>query len=70
MLPIFSKSLDAVTTDDVNTLVRERYPEDSTVEFKEQLPSKSGKDPWYEGKNKIGDHARNEIVEEVIAFAT
>jgi len=69
MLPIFSKPLDAVTADDVNAFVRERYPEGSTVEFKEQLPSKSGKDPWYQGKNKVGDYARNEIVEEVIAFA-
>ena len=67
MLPIFSKPLETVTSGDASALVAEEYPEDGTVEFKERIPHKGGSDPWYAGKS-IGDHGRNQLLEEVIAF--
>lgn len=69
MPSIFSKPLNEITAIDVQALVDENYPEDSTVEFKEKLPSKDGDDPWYTGASSISDRARNQILEEVIALA-
>jgi schlafen family protein len=68
MLPVFSKPLEAVTPDDIQLLITEAYPEDATVEFKEKLPHKQGDDPWYQGRDS-SDYARNQLLEEVIAFA-
>ena len=48
----------------------EKVIEGIDIEFKETLPSKKNQtDPWLEVKNKIGDYARNQILEEIIAFA-
>ncbi len=69
MLPLFSKPLEAVTCDDIQLLVSEAYPEDTTVEFKEKLPHRQGgEDPWYQG-GAHSEYARNHLLEEVIAFA-
>jgi Schlafen, AlbA_2 len=69
MLPVFSKPLEAVTPDDIQLLITEAYPEGATVEFKEKLPHKQGgDDPWYQGRDP-SEYARNQLLEEVIAFA-
>ena len=68
MIPLFSKSLEALDATDVRHLISEQFPEGSTVEFKEALPSKKGPEKWGEG-GQLSDYARNKILEEIVAFA-
>lgn len=71
MLPLFSKSLRAITPEDVERLITDAYPEGDDVEFKQELPAtgSGAADPWMNGGLNIGDRARNEILEEIAAFA-
>jgi hypothetical protein len=66
---MFNKPINSLSKDDILRLIEEKVPEGYGVEFKETLPSKKGNDPWIDGKGRIGDHARNQILEEIIAFA-
>ena len=50
-------------------MIDERVPEGAQIEFKESLPSRNGSDPWVRGQDRIGDYARNRILEEAVAFA-
>ncbi len=66
---VFGKRLHEITKDDIERLVAEAVQEDGEIEFKETLPARDGRDAWLDGGNRIGDRARNKILEEVIAFA-
>jgi predicted HTH transcriptional regulator len=66
---MFQKSLNDVTPEDVYRVITEAVPESQEVEFKGELPANQGSDPWTNGREHIGDKARNELLEEVIAFA-
>ena len=66
---MFDKPITELAPEDIERLIEERVIEGIDIEFKETLPSKKGNDPWIEGKDKIGDYARNQILEEIIAFA-
>ncbi|MEO1352159.1 MAG: ATP-binding protein [Cyanobacteria bacterium J06635_15] len=67
---MLKKRLTNVNKNDISKIIEEQVKESSEVEFKEDLPARKGDlDPWIKGENKIGDRARNEILEEVIAFA-
>ena len=67
---LFKKRLSELTREDIERVVTEAVQEGAEVEFKSALPAKSGSsDPWLDGCERIGDRARNEIVEEVVAFA-
>lgn len=67
---MFSKRLSEIDSNDIRRLVHEEVRESTEVEFKSSLPAKDGRqDPWMKGENKIGDRARNELLEEIIAFA-
>lgn len=67
---MFSKRTAELQSSDIETVVAEQWQESSQLELKETLPSKKkGGDPWLSTQESIGDHARNQIVEEVIAFA-
>ncbi len=66
---MFGKRLHEITKDDIERLVAEAVQEDGEIEFKETLPARDGRDAWLDGGNRIGDRARNKILEEVIAFA-
>lgn len=67
---MLSKRLSELRKGDIDQLIEEEVSEGANVEFKKSLPTKgNGMDPWIEGKGKIGDKARNELIEEVIAFA-
>jgi hypothetical protein len=69
MLAVFTKTLDLVGAADIAELAAQTWPEGYEVEFKETLPNrKGGQHPWLTGGD-IGDHARDEILSEVIAFA-
>lgn len=70
MLGIFTKPLELIGSHDVAELCDKKWPEGYTVEYKKTLPHKSGgSDSWLAGADKIGDFARDQILEEVIAFA-
>ena len=69
MIEVISKSADQISIGDIESLIDSQVPESEQIEFKESLPAKKGHDPWLEGKNQIGDRAKNEILEEVVAFA-
>jgi hypothetical protein len=70
VLAIFTKRLDLISAADIAELTAEKWPEGYQVEFKKALSVKKGSPhPWFTGGDDIGDHARNEILGEVIAFA-
>jgi hypothetical protein len=67
---ISSEPLDSIVADDIHQLCTDQISEGAEIEFKADLPHKDGigKDSWY-SSGPIGDRARNEIAEEVVAFA-
>ena len=70
MTAILSKPLDEIGLDDIRALISGKVPEGTQIEFKESLPAGKGRsDPWLTGGSEIGERARNEILEEVVAFA-
>jgi Putative DNA-binding domain len=67
---ISSKPIGAITEDDIKELCADQVSEGTELELKSDLPHKDGlqKDAWHSGGG-IGDRARNEIAEEIVAFA-
>jgi predicted HTH transcriptional regulator len=67
---ILRKSIDAITADDIGQLCADQLSESAELELKSDLPHKDGlgKDPWHSGGG-IGERARNEIADEIAAFA-
>ena len=70
MFNVISKPADQIGLSDIEELIASRVPEGEQIEFKESL-SEKGKspDPWMDGKDQIGDRARNKVLEEAVAFA-
>ena len=69
MLAVFTKPIELVTAADIVELYAQTWPEGYEVDFKEALPDRrGGQHPWFTGGD-IGDHARDEILSQVIAFA-
>jgi Putative DNA-binding domain len=70
MTRILRAQLASLTATDVDQLCADQAAEGTELEFKSDLPSKAGRgaDPWHAGDG-IGEYARNEIAEEIIAFA-
>ncbi len=71
MIAVLKKLADQIDLGDVQALIAENVPESAQIEFKESLPAKGSgdPDPWMQGNGRIGDRARNAILEEVVAFA-
>ncbi|MDE2771107.1 MAG: ATP-binding protein [Bacteroidota bacterium] len=71
MTDILSKPIRDITHADIESLVASGVPEGEQMEFKKELPAKgTGKqDPWMSGQKRIGSHAKNKILKEVVAFA-
>jgi Putative DNA-binding domain len=67
---ILREPIESITAQDVQQLCADQVSEGSEIELKADLPSKDGlgKDSWHTGKS-VGQYARNEIAEEIIAFA-
>lgn len=65
---MLSKPAGQVGIADVRALVSSEVPEGEQIEFKGSLPAR-GRDPWTTGGDKIGDRARDAILEEAVAFA-
>ncbi len=67
---MFGKRPSELSRSDIERLVQEAVQEGAEIELKETLPAKGADiDPWFSGGERIGDRARNEILEEIIAFA-
>ena len=66
---LLSKEINEIQWSDLEDLIKDNSSEDERLEFKSALSSKGRDDPWYSGASDIGDKARNELLEEVIAFA-
>lgn len=70
MTDLFQKEMRTVTRDDIQCLIDKSYPEGDSLEFKQTLPSRhDSPDPWILGQDRIGDYARNKLLEEILAFA-
>ena len=70
MIGVLSKPADQVGIADVEALISSEVPEGEQIEFKGSLPARGrDPDPWTTGGDKIGDRARNAILEEAVAFA-
>lgn len=70
MIEVLSKPADQIRISDIKSLIDSQVPESEQIEFKESLPArKNSTDPWIEGKNTIGNQAKDKILEEVVAFA-
>jgi hypothetical protein len=69
-VPAFKKPLGEITKADIESLVRDAWPEDDELEFKSDIPGKEGRpDRWYIDQSGLNDYGRNQILEEVVAFA-
>ncbi len=70
MIPLFTLPLDQLRAEHVDQLVAEEMPEGQNVEFKRTLAARSGRTaPWLDGGDEVGDHGRNDVLKEVVAFA-
>ena len=70
MIDILSKPADQIGLREIQSLIDSRVPENEQIEFKERLSKKGGSDDkWYCERNGIGDRARDQILEESVAFA-
>ena len=66
---ILRDSLNTITAVDIVQLCDDQAAEGTELELKQDLPSRAGRsDPWHTG-GSIGEYARNEIAEEIVAFA-
>ena len=64
MIDVISKPADQIGLSDIEALITSQVPEGEQIEFKESLPEKDkASDPWMEGKDRIGDRARNKVLE-------
>ena len=69
MIEMLSKPLDEIGIADIQLLLDSEVPEGEQVEFKKGLPAERGtSDPWANGENKIGNHAKDTILRESVAF--
>ncbi len=70
MFNVISKPADQIGMNDIKALIETQVPEGEQIEFKESLRRrKNSPDPWILGKNEVGEGARDEVLEEAVAFA-
>ena len=70
MISIITRPADQIGVADLQELIDSQVPEGQQIEYKGRLSTRDGSpDPWMNGASKIGDRARNEILEESVAFA-
>ena len=71
MTDILSKPIRDITHADIKSLVASGVPEGERMEFKRELPAEGTgeQDPWMSGQKRIGSHAKNKILKEVVSFA-
>ena len=69
MFNLLCKPIDEISVEDLQELIDQKVPENEQLEYKSTLPSKQGKDIWFEDQTDIGKYAKTCILEEVVAFA-
>ena len=70
MFNVISKPADQIGLSDIEALIASQVPEGDQIEFKENLSEKGKRPgPRTDGKDQIGDRARNKLLEEAVAFA-
>ena len=70
MIEILSRPVDRIGIGDIDSLIAMKVPESEQIEFKVRLPTKRhSADPWMSDEARIGDRARDAVLEEVTAFA-
>ena len=71
MVELLSISAEQIDSSHIELFVDSRVPEGEQIELKESLSAKDDgtPDPWMSGWDRIGDRAKNEILEEAVAFA-
>ena len=70
MIELLSKPADQIGIPDIELLIASEVPEGEQVEFKESLSTEGDTaDPWMDGKNKIGNQAKDALLKEVVGFA-
>ncbi len=69
-MSIHHKALADIAWADIETVARGGEPENALLEFKGLLPEKNGRPhPWYDGRDQITDHTRDELAAEIVALA-
>ena len=67
---MLSKPADQIGIPDIESLIASKVPEGEQVEFKESLSTEGdAADPWMDGKNKIGNQAKDALLKEAVGFA-
>lgn len=70
-MPPFTKPLSSLAQPDLERLIVDGMAEGSDLELKQALSTKGDGSPdsWYAGASSIGERARNQIMDELVAFA-
>jgi schlafen family protein len=66
---ILNSPLSALSANDIHQLCVDGVSEGLTLELKSDLPTRLGKSDEWHGGGSFGEFARNQIAEEIIAFA-
>lgn len=70
MIAVLSKPTDQIGVSDLKELIDSEVPESDQIEFKERLSTKGDSDDrWITHGDRLGDRARESILEEAVAFA-
>ena len=70
MVGVINKPREQVGMGKIQELIDLQVREGEHIEFKETLPGRgNNRDPWLNGENKIGQEAKNKVLEEAVAFA-
>lgn len=71
MSSLMTKPIENISVDDIDQLIDDQVSENEQIEFKLTLPASkiADNDPWIKDQSKIGNFAKEKILEEVVAFA-
>ena len=71
MISVLARPTDQIGVEDIQELIDSVVPEGEQIEFKRSLRTRGDGRPdrWLTDGGEIGDRARNEILEEAVAFA-
>jgi hypothetical protein len=68
-MPIFSNDLRTVTAEEILQICSDHIPEGVDFELKSDLPAQKGRKDGWHTDGSFGEYARNQIAEEIVAFA-
>ena len=69
VIGVLSKPAHQIGGSDIESLIASNVPEGEQIEFKESLSTeKDTVDPWVDGKDKIGNQAKEALLTEAVGF--